>query len=49
MSADAGGKLGDSMATSTGAGMEIYRLTQAGVSLQAQVAGTKYWKDGTLN
>ena len=49
VSADAGGKLGESMAASTGAGMEIYRLTQAGVTLQAQVAGTKYWKDGKLN
>jgi len=30
-------------------GMEIYEFTQSGVSLQATVAGTKYWKDSKLN
>ena len=29
--------------------MEIYQLTNAGVALQAVVAGTKYWRDGKLN
>jgi lipid-binding SYLF domain-containing protein len=28
---------------------EIYQLTEAGISLQATVAGTKYWKDSKLN
>ena len=27
----------------------IYQLTEAGVALQATVAGTKYWKDKNLN
>lgn len=29
--------------------IEIYQLTKTGVSLQATVAGTKYWKDDALN
>jgi lipid-binding SYLF domain-containing protein len=29
--------------------MEIYQFTESGVSLQATVAGTKYWKDSKLN
>lgn len=29
--------------------MEIYTLTEAGVALQATVAGTKYWLDKELN
>jgi lipid-binding SYLF domain-containing protein len=34
----------------TGANMfEIYQMTETGVSLQATVAGTKYWKDKKLN
>ena len=28
---------------------EIYQMTDAGVALQATVAGTKYWKDKDLN
>ena len=28
---------------------EIYQMTDTGVSLQATVAGTKYWKDKDLN
>lgn len=32
-----------------GGPMEIYQFTESGVSLQATVAGTKYWKDSTLN
>lgn len=31
------------------AGMEIYQFTESGISLQATVAGTKYWKDSKLN
>jgi hypothetical protein len=31
------------------AGMEIYQFTESGVSLQATVQGTKYWKDSNLN
>jgi hypothetical protein len=30
-------------------GMEIYQFTDSGVSLQATVSGTKYWKDSKLN
>ena len=34
----------------TGANVfEIYQMTDAGVSLQATVSGTKYWKDKKLN
>lgn len=31
-----------------GGAMEIYQFTESGVSLQATVAGTKYWKDKKL-
>ena len=34
---------------SPGGPMEIYQFTESGVSLQATVAGTKYWKDSKLN
>jgi lipid-binding SYLF domain-containing protein len=30
-------------------GMEIYRITRAGVALHATLAGTKYWSDRNLN
>lgn len=30
-------------------GIEVYQLTQAGVSATATLGGTKYWKDGNLN
>lgn len=33
----------------TRGGMEIYQFTESGVSLQATVSGTKYWKDSKLN
>ena len=36
-------------AVATAGGMEIYQFTQSGISLQATVAGTKYWKDSNLN
>jgi hypothetical protein len=29
--------------------MQIYQFTESGISLQATVAGTKYWKDSSLN
>jgi lipid-binding SYLF domain-containing protein len=38
-----------SAAIATPGGMEIYQFTESGVSLQATVAGTKYWKDSNLN
>jgi hypothetical protein len=37
-----------SAAGATGGAMEIYQFTKSGVSLQATVAGTKYWKDKKL-
>ena len=41
-------------ATASGAasftdGMAIYQLTETGLALRANVRGTKYWKDGSLN
>lgn len=38
-----------SAALSTGGGMEIYQFTESGLSLQATVQGSKYWKDSKLN
>ncbi len=38
-----------SAAAATTGGMEIYQFTESGLSLQATVAGTKYWKDSKLN
>ncbi len=29
--------------------VEVYSMTEAGLALQATVAGTKYWKDDSLN
>lgn len=37
------------LAMATSGGMEIYQFTESGVSLQATVQGTKYWKDAKLN
>jgi hypothetical protein len=34
---------------SVGGAMEIFQFTESGLSLQATVAGTKYWKDSKLN
>jgi lipid-binding SYLF domain-containing protein len=34
---------------SVGGAMEIYQFTESGVSLQATVQGTKFWKDTKLN
>lgn len=36
-------------AVSTAGAMEIYQFTDKGLSLQATVQGTKYWKDSKLN
>lgn len=36
------------MNVAIGGAMEIYQFTKSGVSLQATVAGTKYWKDKSL-
>jgi lipid-binding SYLF domain-containing protein len=49
--ARAGTKTDDktSAAVSTAGGMEIYQFTDSGLSLQATVQGTKYWKDSKLN
>jgi lipid-binding SYLF domain-containing protein len=30
-------------------GMSVYQITEKGVSLEADIAGTKYWKDKKLN
>jgi lipid-binding SYLF domain-containing protein len=38
-----------SAAASTTGGMEIYQFTESGLSLQATIQGTKYWKDSKLN
>ncbi|MBE7498879.1 MAG: hypothetical protein HS113_00905 [Verrucomicrobiales bacterium] len=38
-----------SAAAATTGGIEIYQFTQSGLSLQATVQGTKYWKDAKLN
>ncbi len=49
---DTRGGAKDEQASATAAtegGMEIYQFTQSGVSLQATVQGTKYWKDSKLN
>ena len=52
--ADAAAKAGETGAEAGIAGeimgdMEIYNFTEAGIALQATVAGTKYWKDKKLN
>lgn len=36
-------------ALSTRGAMEIYQFTDSGISLEATVSGTKYWKDSKLN
>jgi len=52
--ADAAAKAGDSGAEASAEGaiggdIEAYSMTEAGLALQATVAGTKYWKDDDLN
>lgn len=34
---------------SSGAGFDVYQLTENGLALQAMISGTKYWKDRKLN
>ena len=47
---DTGGAAAKEGAVDTGGNLfEIYQMTDAGVALQATVAGTKYWKDKKLN
>ena len=36
-------------ATTVGRGVRMFQLTETGLSLQAAVGGTKYWKDDELN
>jgi len=38
-----------SASAGTAGAMEIFQFTETGVSLQATVAGTKYWRDSKLN
>ena len=38
----------ESVGVGLGGAMEIYQFTKSGVSLQATVAGTKFWKDKKL-
>lgn len=38
-----------SASASSSGPMEIYQFTENGISLQATVSGTKYWKDSDLN
>jgi len=45
----AGGAASGKATLALAAGMEIYQFTESGVSLQATIAGTKYWKDSKLN
>lgn len=52
--ADAAAKAGQTGAEGSvegaiGADIEVYSMTEAGLALQATVAGTKYWKDDDLN
>ncbi|HOX55267.1 MAG TPA: hypothetical protein P5205_02005 [Candidatus Paceibacterota bacterium] len=49
LTAKAGGHGSAGTALATRGGMEIYQFTESGVSLQATVSGTKYWKDSKLN
>lgn len=48
-SAGAGAEAEKGAYTSTSGGVEVYQLTNAGVTLRAAIEGTKYWKDGELN
>jgi lipid-binding SYLF domain-containing protein len=52
--ADAAAKSGDKGGAASGEAyietdIIVYQLTEAGVALQATIAGTKYWKDKDLN
>ncbi|WP_220721399.1 lipid-binding SYLF domain-containing protein [Agarivorans litoreus] len=51
--ADAAGTSGDKGGSAEVEGaigdVDIYQLTEAGLSLQATIKGTKFWQDGDLN
>lgn len=52
--ADAAAKAGDKGAEASAEGdlrkgIDVYSMTEAGLALQATIAGTKYWKDKELN
>jgi len=52
--ADAAAKAGESGGEISGegdiiSGIEVFSMTESGLALQATLAGTKYWKDDTLN
>jgi lipid-binding SYLF domain-containing protein len=52
--ADAAAKAGEKGAEASAEGdirsqIEVYSMTEAGLALQATVAGQKYWKDKSLN
>lgn len=49
LTVQAGDQGSASASAATRGGMEIYQFTESGVSLQATVSGTKYWKDSKLN
>jgi hypothetical protein len=49
LTAKAGGQGSAGATAATRSGMEIYQFTESGVSFQATVSGTKYWKDSELN
>lgn len=44
-----GGAAKEGAADTSGNVFEVYQMTDTGASLQATVAGTKYWKDKDLN
>ena len=45
-----GGSVAKEGGVDTGGNLfEIYQMTETGFALQATLAGTKYWKDGSLN
>ena len=43
-----GSMAGDSTGLASGVGMSVYEFTDAGLALTAGVAGTRYWKDKSL-
>jgi lipid-binding SYLF domain-containing protein len=52
--ADAAAKAGETGGEVSGegdiiSGIEVFSMTEAGLALQATIAGTKYWKDDKLN
>ncbi|MFN0066894.1 MAG: hypothetical protein ACKVYV_04570 [Limisphaerales bacterium] len=45
----AGPATGGTAGIEAGGSIEVYQFTESGISLQATVSGTKYWKDSKLN